>query len=118
MVSGDEDVVAIQIVDDVADQCRQFVNGPPHGLEGMPFGFAVVADRIHGVVVDVDDPHILDELSSFVLLLRHQLITLTGQPTYGLQDAVPFAGDARLAVHQHVGPSIGKNTVGQRLVRE
>ena len=113
VVGGDDDVVAIQIVDDVADQRRQFVDRPAHRLEGMSFGLAVVADRIDGVVVDVDDPLILDELPALVLLLRHQLVALAGHPAHGLQNAVPFAGDAGLAVHQHVGP-----LVGQRLVRQ
>ena len=38
---------------------------------------------------------------------------MQASPAHGLQDAVPFAGDARLAIHQHVGPF-----VGQRLVRQ
>ena len=71
VIGGDDDVVAVQVVDDVADQRRQFVNGPAHRLERMPFGLAVVADRIHGVVINVYHPLILDELSSLVLLFRH-----------------------------------------------
>ena len=35
VVGGDDDVVAVQVVDDVPDQRRQFVDGPPHGLEGI-----------------------------------------------------------------------------------
>ena len=35
VVGGDDDVVAVQVVDDVPDQRRQFVDGLPHRLEGL-----------------------------------------------------------------------------------
>ena len=94
VVGGDDDVVAVQVVDDVADQRRQFVDGLPHRLEGFALGLAVVADGIDRVVVDVDDPLVLDELPALVLLHRHQLVGLAGHPAHGLQDVVPLLGDA------------------------
>ena len=62
VVGGDDDMVAVEVVDDVADYRSQFINRTTHGLEGMSFGLGIVAHRIDRVVVDVDDPLILHEL--------------------------------------------------------
>jgi hypothetical protein len=40
VVRGDDDVVAVQVVDDVADQSCQFVDRLPHRLEGFALGLA------------------------------------------------------------------------------
>ena len=79
----------------------------------MAFSLAVVTDRIDRVVEDVDHPFVLDELASFFLLFRHQLVVLAGHPANALQDPVPIAGGAGVPVDQDVVP-----LVRQRLVRK
>ena len=115
VVRRDDDVVAVQVVDEVADQRRQFVDRPAHRREGLPFGLALIADGIDRVVVDVNDPPILHERSAFVFLLRHQFVVLAGQAADGVQDAVSFAGGAaRLSVHPHLGSLVGQRPVRQQ----
>lgn len=46
VVSRDKNVVAIQAVDDVADQSSQLAYRLPHGFKSVSLGLAVVADRV------------------------------------------------------------------------
>ena len=97
-----------------ANESGNFVDGRPDRLEGAVFGLGVVAHRIDGVVVDIDDPLVADELPSFVLLLRHQVRVLARHAAHGLQDPVALARGGGLAVDEHVAALIGDRLVRQQ----
>ena len=44
MIGGDDNMVAIQIVDDVAHNGGQFIDCPANCLESMPLGLSIIPD--------------------------------------------------------------------------
>src|SRR5688572_12367800 len=66
VISGYYNVMAIQVVYNIANNRSQFVNGSTHGLESAGFGLAV-ASGVDRVVVDVDNPLVFDKLAALLL---------------------------------------------------
>ena len=83
-------MVAVQAVDNKAHQGAQFVNRLPHCGEGLALALLVVADRVHGVMVDVDNLLALNELTSIRLIHRQQVGSLHGQAVNPGQNRSPL----------------------------
>ena len=54
MVRRDNRIIAVEIIDDLADEIGQFLDCLSCGLEGIPLGSGFVATGINFVVVNVD----------------------------------------------------------------
>ena len=68
MVCRDHHVIAVQIINDIADEIGQFPDRLSDSLEGVLLGSGFVAACVNLVMVDVDETLAGNELPAFFLL--------------------------------------------------
>ena len=111
VIRRDNDMAAVQPIDDIRHQCHQFVDGCPHGIEGLVG--CVLPRFIDDVVIHIDDSLFFDELLALVLLHRHQIVGFAHAAIDRFQDLIALLRRTGwFAIHEHFTIRF----VGQRLV--
>ncbi|MCG3776669.1 MAG: hypothetical protein JW395_3529 [Nitrospira sp.] len=113
VVGCHQNVMTIQIVHDMANEGRDFVDRTADAVERIALGLPAVSSGVHSVVVDVHHPFVLDELAALGLLLGHQVVVLAGHPADQAKNTVPLLERGGDSIDKHVF-----SFVGQRLVRQ
>ena len=90
MIGRHKNVVAIQIVDDTGHEATELVNRGSDRTKGLVL-IAPVGGLVDLVVVDVDNPIRLDELTAILLVHRHEFFRIDGYAVNGVQIFWQFA---------------------------
>ena len=115
VISGHNDVAAVEVVHDVSNDVSQFTDGFLSRLESVGFGRHFVADSINLVVIHVDDLLAIDQLSAFFLLQLRQVIGLDRHSFDFGEYLVAFVGAGS---RDAIGQNIAFVGVLQLLVRQ
>ena len=113
MVGRDEDIVAVQAVDDPGHNASKLGYRVAHSGKGL-FFVAGVSRLVDLIVVDVDDPVRLDELTAISLVHRHEVIGFYGCTIYLSENLLPVGESAGWHIVHQNSPRIG---IAQRPVR-